>query len=213
VFTTEVIMAGFGGQGMLLSGKLLAHAAMERGLEVSWLPSYGPEMRGGTANVTVCLSDHPVGSPYIRHPQVLLVMNRPSLERFAPVVRPGGLIVVNSSLVPDKCGREDCTIVYVAASEVARQAGAARAANMAMLGVYVGWSGIVDAEATIHAIQEEFRNKRKLILPNVAAFKAGLEEGAKSRKAGQEIGSEAGHAVGRGSGRGAARNAGQGVGA
>ena len=86
--TTEVLMAGFGGQGMLLSGKLLAYAAMQMGKEVSWLPSYGPEMRGGTANVTVCVSDRPVGSPYITRPTALLVMNQPSLEKFGPRVRP-----------------------------------------------------------------------------------------------------------------------------
>ena len=81
---TEVLMAGFGGQGMLLAGKILAHAAMTRGLQVSWLPSYGPEMRGGTANVTVCVSEKPIGSPLITNPRGLLVMNLPSLEKFAP---------------------------------------------------------------------------------------------------------------------------------
>ena len=90
--TTEVLMAGFGGQGMLLSGKLLAYAAMEMGKEVSWLPSYGPEMRGGTANVTVCISERPVGSPYITEPNALLVMNQPSLEKFGPKVKSGGLL-------------------------------------------------------------------------------------------------------------------------
>ena len=181
--STEVLMAGFGGQGMLLSGKLLAYAAMNRGLEVSWLPSYGPEMRGGTANVTVCISDVPVGSPYIGSPRALLVMNQPSLEKFGPRVKPGGLIVINTSLVPVKSDRKDCTLIYVAAAELAKQAGTARAANLVMLGVYVGWSGIVDLEATIHAIEKEFKDKAKFIPANVAAFKAGVEEGIRAKGA------------------------------
>jgi 2-oxoglutarate ferredoxin oxidoreductase subunit gamma len=181
--STEVLMAGFGGQGMLLSGKLLAYAAMAKGLEVSWLPSYGPEMRGGTANVTVCVSDVPVGSPYISHPRALLVMNQPSLEKFGSRVKPGGLIVINTSLVPVKTDRQDCSIIYIAANEVAKQAGTARAANLVMLGVYVGWSQIVDPEDTIHAIEKEFKEKAKFIPANVAAFKAGYEEGRKSRGA------------------------------
>ena len=181
--STEVLMAGFGGQGMLLSGKLLAHAAMEKGLEVSWLPSYGPEMRCGTANVTVCISDKPVASPYIVYPRALLVMNQPSLEKFAPRVKPGGLIVVNSSLVPVKSDRQDCQVVYVAANQVAQQAGTGRAANLVMLGVYVGWSEVVSLESTVRAIEEEFAEKAKFIPANVAAFKAGYEEGRKARGA------------------------------
>ena len=178
---TEVLMAGFGGQGMLLSGKLLAYAAMKKGMEVSWLPSYGPEMRGGTANVTVCLSDRPVGSPYISSPKALLVMNRPSLDKFGPRVKTGGLIVVNSSLVQIEADRADCTVIYVAANELATKAGTARAANLVMLGVYVGWSGVVEGETTIQMIEKEFARKAKFIPANVAAFKLGLEEGLKAR--------------------------------
>jgi 2-oxoglutarate ferredoxin oxidoreductase subunit gamma len=97
--STEVLMAGFGGQGMLIAGKLLARASMEAGNEVSWLPSYGPEMRGGTANVIVCVSSTPIGSPLIDRPRGLIVMNRPSLDKFVGKVKPGGVIVVNSSLI------------------------------------------------------------------------------------------------------------------
>jgi len=179
---TEVLMAGFGGQGMLLSGKLLAYSAMKKGMEVSWLPSYGPEMRGGTANVTVCLSDNPVGSPYISKPRALLVMNQPSLEKFGPRVKPGGLIVVNTSLVPIEAKRKDCTVVYIAAGELAQKAGTIRAANLVMLGAYVGWAGIVDKDTTIAMIKKEFKNKAKFIPANVAAFKLGYEEGRKARK-------------------------------
>ena len=166
---------------MLLSGKLLAYAAMSRGMEVSWLPSYGPEMRGGTANVTVCISDKPVGSPYIARPKALLVMNRPSLDKFAPRVKPGGLIVVNRSLVTVPADRPDCTEIYIQANELAVEAGTVRAANLVMLGVYVGWSGIVDGETTVKMIEKEFAKKQKFIPTNVAAFKIGLAEGLKAR--------------------------------
>jgi len=178
---TEVLMAGFGGQGMLLSGKLLAHAAMEQGMEVSWLPSYGPEMRGGTANVTVCISDEPVGSPYITQPTALLVMNQPSLEKFGPRVREGGLIVVNTTLVPIKSDRDDCAVLYIDAGGLAEKAGTARAANLVMLGAYVGWSGIVEHDVTVKEIESEFARKAKFIPANVAAFKAGFIEGRKLR--------------------------------
>jgi 2-oxoglutarate ferredoxin oxidoreductase subunit gamma len=182
---TEVLMAGFGGQGMLLSGKLLAYAAMSKGKEVSWLPSYGPEMRGGTANVTVCISDKPVGSPYIASPRALLVMNRPSLDKFAPKVKPGGLIVVNSSLVHVPADRADCTVIYIPANELAIQAGTARAANLVMLGAYVGWSGVVEEETAIQMIEKEFAKKAKFIPANVAAFKLGYQEGLTAKGGGR----------------------------
>lgn len=180
---TEVLMAGFGGQGMLLSGKLLAYAAMYQGLEVSWLPSYGPEMRGGTANVTVCISEKQVASPYIAHPRALLVMNQPSLEKFGPRVKPGGLIVVNTSLIPVRSDRDDCTVVYIDAAGLAASAGTARAANLVMLGAYVGWSGIVKPEVTEKMIEKEFADKAKFIPSNLAAFRAGCEEGLKAKGA------------------------------
>ena len=178
---TEVLMAGFGGQGMLLAGKILAHAAMTQGLEVSWLPSYGPEMRGGTANVTVCISEQPIGSPLITNPRALLVMNLPSLEKFAPRVRPGGVIVVNTSLVSKGSEREDCTEVRVAAREIAAAAGTDRAANFVMLGAYVGATGVVPPEAIEAEIAEEFSGRKAKFVPaNVAAFQAGLAEGKKA---------------------------------
>jgi len=177
--TTEVLMAGFGGQGMLLSGKLLAHAALEEGKEVSWLPSYGPEMRGGTANVTVCISDKQVGSPYITKPAALLVMNQPSLEKFSDKVKQGGFIIVNTSLISIKANRDDCTVLYVDAAGLAAKAGTARAANLVMFGAYVGWSEVVSHDMCVKMIEEEFASKAKFIAANVAAFKAGYVEGAK----------------------------------
>ncbi|MFA6033751.1 MAG: 2-oxoacid:acceptor oxidoreductase family protein [Myxococcota bacterium] len=180
---TEVLMAGFGGQGMLLSGKLLAYAAMYSGLEVSWLPSYGPEMRGGTANVTVVISEKQVASPYIDQPRALLVMNQPSLEKFASKVRPGGLIVVNTSLIPVKCDRADCTVVYIDANELATRAGSPRAANLVMLGAYIARSGVVGDKTVEKIIEKEFAGKPKFIPSNLAAFRAGYEAEIAGRKA------------------------------
>jgi 2-oxoglutarate ferredoxin oxidoreductase subunit gamma len=177
---TEVLMAGFGGQGMLLAGKILAHAAMTEGLEVSWLPSYGPEMRGGTANVTVCISERPIGSPLITNPRGLVVMNLPSLEKFAPKVRAGGVIVINTSLVGRGSERDDVAEVQVDAREMAAEAGTYRAANFGMLGAYIGATDVGAGEAIEREIAEEFSGpKEKFIPANVAAFRAGVEAGKK----------------------------------
>lgn len=181
---TEVVMAGFGGQGMLMAGKVLAQAALDVGMEVSWLPSYGPEMRGGTANVIVCLSPKPIGSPLIESPRGLLVMNLPSLEKFAPKVKPGGVIVINSSLIDRDAERDDCAVVRVAAREVAIEHGSERAANFVMLGAYVGATEIVPGEAIERAIEAEFTDSKAKFVPvNVAAFRAGAAEGAKIKLA------------------------------
>ena len=177
----NVIMAGFGGQGMLLSGKLLAYAAMERGLEVSLLPSYGPEMRGGTANVTVCISDPPIGSPYVTKPTALVVMNQPSLEKFGHQVLPGGSIIINTTLVPITIERDDCSILYIDASNIAASKGTSRAANIVMLGALVGMTGLVTSDDCIGIIKQEFAKKAKFIPANIAAFEAGYEEGLNAR--------------------------------
>lgn len=179
--TGDVLMAGFGGQGMLLAGKILAQAAMEKGLEVSWLPSYGPEMRGGTANVTVRISSEPIASPLISRPHSLLAMNLPSLEKFAPNVQPGGVIVVNISLISRDPERDDCRVVKVDARKLAMEAGADRAANFVMLGAYVGATGVVRPEDVMRAIGEEFTGRKEKFVPgNRAAFEAGLVEGRKA---------------------------------
>ena len=123
---TEVIMAGFGGQGLMLIGKLLAKAGLDEGKEVTWLPSYGPEMRGGTANCTVVVSDKPIGSPLIPAPKGAIVMNRPSHDKFAPLVRPKGVLVVNSSLIPDTTPRSDLTVFRIPANEIAMEEGSGR---------------------------------------------------------------------------------------
>lgn len=180
---TDVLMAGFGGQGMLLAGKVLAQASMEIGKEVSWLPSYGPEMRGGTANVIVCIASTPIGSPLIESPRGLIVMNLPSLDKFAPKVKPGGVIVINASLIDRDAHRDDCVVIKVDARDLAQKAGSVRAANFVMLGAYAGATDVVPAEAIEHAIEEEFAgDKAKFIASSIAAFRAGYDAGRPFRK-------------------------------
>jgi len=179
--STDVLMAGFGGQGMLLAGKLLAHAAMSEGLEVSWLPSYGPEMRGGTANVIVCLSEEPIGSPLITSHRGLVVMNLPSLEKFGPRVRPGGVIVVNTSMIDREYERDDCVIVRVDARRIATDAEAERAQNLVMLGAYLGATDALPYDSVERAIVETFTGRKARFVPaNVAALRRGIAEGRRA---------------------------------
>ncbi|MBW1776977.1 MAG: 2-oxoacid:acceptor oxidoreductase family protein [Deltaproteobacteria bacterium] len=173
---SEVMFAGFGGQGILLSGKILAEAAMEKELEVAWVPSYGPEMRGGTAYCTVVISDNPIASPIIRNPMHLVAMNRPSLEKFAGTVKPGGVILVNSSLIPIASGREDVDELSVPVTDIAAGLGNVRTANIVALGAFVARSGIIDFETLKETVRNEFKQKKKFIEMNMAA----LEEGRKA---------------------------------
>lgn len=172
----EVIFAGFGGQGILVSGKILAHAAMEAGLEVSWTPSYGPEMRGGTAFCIVIISDKPIGSPVTRNPKNLVAMNQPSLEKYSPLVRPGGIILINSSLIAIDSGRNDIDEITIPANEIANDVGSPKTANIVALSAFVARSGIVDFELLRESVKEEFAGKKRLIPINMAA----MDEGAKA---------------------------------
>ena len=132
--TCEILIAGFGGQGILFSGKFLAYKGLLEGIQVSWLPSYGPEMRGGTANCNVILSDTPVGSPIITSPDVLIAMNLPSLEKYVNSVRSGGQIYVDSSLIDAKVERDDVDVFYIPATQMAKDEGIASLANMIIIG-------------------------------------------------------------------------------
>ena len=131
---TEVIFAGFGGQGALFAGQVLAFAAMDAGHDVTWMPSYGPEMRGGTANCTVVIADEEIGSPTVKNPKAVVVMNLPSLDKFEPLVTPGGILIVNSSLVNRNPTRTDITWLMIPAQEIAETIGPRRMLNMVMLG-------------------------------------------------------------------------------
>jgi 2-oxoglutarate ferredoxin oxidoreductase subunit gamma len=174
----DVIMAGFGGQGILLIGKMLAYAGMHEGKEVSWLPSYGPEMRGGTCNCTVVISDRPVGSPVIRSPRAVLAMNLPSLDKFEHDVRPGGLLLMNSSLINRDPARTDLTVVKVPANEIANSLGNPRAANMVALGAYLGATGAVSVAEVEAVVRETFSAKPQLVESNLLALHRGFAVGA-----------------------------------
>ena len=128
------VFAGFGGQGILFAGKVVAYAGLIEGRELSWLPSYGPEMRGGTANCSICLSDEPIGSPLVTNPNVLIAMNRPSLDKFVNEVEPGGTILLDSSLIDERVERDDVTVFYVPASKLAEENGLKGLANIILVG-------------------------------------------------------------------------------
>lgn len=132
--TTQILIAGFGGQGILFAGKFLAYKGLLEDLQVSWLPSYGPEMRGGTANCSVILSDGPIGSPIITAPDVLIAMNLPSLQKYVDAVAPGGQIYVDSTLISEKAARTDVQAYYIPATQMANDAGVSTLANMVMMG-------------------------------------------------------------------------------
>jgi len=172
----EVQFAGFGGQGIMLMGQILAQAAMKAGAQVVWIPSYGPEMRGGTAYCTVVISDRPIGSPIIRNPKHLVAMNRPSLEKFAPSVKPGGVIFINSSIIDIGAGRSDVDVLKVPIIEVAKAIGNVKAANIVALAAFVARSKVVDFNLLKESVQEKFAEKEKLIPINMKA----LEEGRKA---------------------------------
>lgn len=169
----EVIMAGFGGQGIMLIGKLLAYAGMEEGKEVCWLPSYGPEMRGGTANCTVVLSKRPIGSPVIETPTACIVMNRPSLDRFGPKVKKNGLLIVNSSLIDVPANRNDVDVVYIPCNQVAIECGNGKAANMVALGAYIGKSEAVKIETLIALVRQQFSSHANLVELNIQTLQKG----------------------------------------
>jgi 2-oxoglutarate ferredoxin oxidoreductase subunit gamma len=174
---TEIILAGFGGQGVLLIGKMLAYAAMKMDREVTWMPAYGPEMRGGTCNCTVVLSDRPIGSPISKSPHGLIALNLPSLDKFEDAVRPGGVIVVNTSLINRLPHRTDVTVVAVPANEVAIECGSPKAANMVTLGAYLGASGVVELDQVKAIVAESFAAKPKLVEVNHAALSRGFAFG------------------------------------
>lgn len=144
--TTNLLIAGFGGQGILFAGKFLAYKALLEGRQLSWLPSYGPEMRGGTANCSVILSDEPIGSPIVSRPDVLIAMNLPSLDKYEDAVVPGGTILVDSTLIERKVKRDDVRVFYVPSTAMAHEIGAPTLANMIMVGKFIRETGAVSDE-------------------------------------------------------------------
>ena len=177
----EMIFAGFGGQGVLLMGKMIAYVGLASGKEVSWLPSYGAEMRGGTANCTVVVADEPVGSPVVATPWALIAMNLPSLDKFEPALVPGGVLLVNTSLITRPSVRTDVKIVNVAANDIANEIGNPRGANMVVLGCFIGATDVVPVEPMEDLIRQTFAKKSHLIDINLVCFRRGLEEGRKQK--------------------------------
>jgi 2-oxoglutarate ferredoxin oxidoreductase subunit gamma len=163
--TQELILAGFGGQGVLLMGQLLAYAGMYEGKNVSWLPSYGPEMRGGTANCNVVVSDEMVGSPVVSEADTVIVMNRPSLDMFEKSVKKGGNLFINSSLIDKKSERTDICVYYVPANEIADKLGNIRAANMVMLGAVLEAAKTADPAQVIEALRYIMGEKKHHLIP------------------------------------------------
>ena len=172
----QFIFAGFGGQGMLLISKFVAMAAMLDGKHVSWLPSYGPEMRGGTANCSVIVSDKDVASPLVDKADVIVVMNLPSLDKFEEHVKPGGLLVINSSIIDRKSTRDDITVVYCDANRIAEAVGNPKGANVAILGAMLEKEPIVDLDKMTEAIRIELgERKARFLEGNKKALIAGME--------------------------------------
>ncbi|MDP4108531.1 MAG: 2-oxoacid:acceptor oxidoreductase family protein [Bacillota bacterium] len=171
----QILIAGFGGQGILFSGKFLVYAGLLQDHEVSWLPSYGPEMRGGTANCNVIISDEPIGSPIIINPTELIVMNAPSFEKFEKNVVPGGKIFLDSSLIPSKVNRTDVEPFYIPATQLAADNGMPKLANMIMVGKFIKETGICTDEIITKTIEKNVpKNKPELAEINRKALELGL---------------------------------------
>ena len=171
----EVIVSGFGGQGALFAGQLLAYTGLDDGYHVTWIPSYGPEMRGGTAHCTVILSDDDIGSPIIREPTICIVMNPPSMEKYDPLVKPGGLLVVNSTLVRSESSRGDLAVLYVPANELAAELGNVKMANVVLLGAMLGAKEILPVDSVKRTLDRHIPKRRQYnVQPNKLALDRGL---------------------------------------
>ena len=167
------VFAGFGGQGVILAGKILAQAGVDEGLRVTWLPSYGPEMRGGTANCTVVLSDEPIGSPVVDNPTALVTMNLPSLDRFEKTVAESGTILINSSLITRPIQRNYVQVFRVPANDIAVSLGSSQAANMVALGAIIKATGIISLESIRNAMASMLSHKGNITAVNKQALDAG----------------------------------------
>ena len=170
----EVIIAGFGGQGLMLMGRLLAYAGMLEGKKVAWMPSYGPEMRGGTANCTVIISSEEIASPIVTNPKTVIAMNKPSLDKFESLIQKDGLIVLNNSLIDQEVKRDDVRVLKIQANDIANKLGNLRVANMVTLGAYVKKTGVVKLESIFKALEKALAGKNQKILDlNKVALKKG----------------------------------------
>ena len=156
----EILIAGFGGQGVMSMGTTMAEAALSEGLNVSWLPSYGPEMRGGTANCSVVIADSEIISPIVLQPSELIAMNLPSLDKFEPAVKSGGYIYVNNTIIKRKLARTDVKAIYVPTLDIAAELGNMRVANMVMLGSYIEATGVLKFDTVVNMLRNVFTGKK-----------------------------------------------------
>lgn len=179
-----MIFAGFGGQGVLTAGQILAYTGIHEGKQVAWIPSYGPEMRGGTANCTVVISDGRIGSPIVNAPRGIVVFNRPSLEKFGPMTKSGGLIIINQSLIDIVSGRSDVTEILIPANDIALKAGNVKAVNMVMVGAFVAATEIVKFDSLLEIVKEKMAKKKELLELNLRVVEEGYQF-AKSALAGK----------------------------
>ncbi|MGB2697380.1 MAG: 2-oxoacid:acceptor oxidoreductase family protein [Candidatus Zixiibacteriota bacterium] len=171
-----VIMSGFGGQGIIKAGILLAYAGMIDGKHVTFFPAYGAEMRGGTANCSVVISSDEVTSPVVPHPDTVIIMNQPSLTRFESTVKPGGLFLINSSLVSQDPKRKDVTVIKIPANDIAEKIGTIKIANMVMIGAYIKKTNAVKLESVVKSLSKVFtRAKEDILKKNQEALKKGME--------------------------------------
>ncbi len=177
----EIIMSGFGGQGVMVMGQLLTQAGMLENKNVSWMPSYGPEMRGGTANCSVIISDEKVGEPTVSEPSAAIIMNSPSLDKFEPILKSNGIMIINSSLVDKAAERKDIQDYCVPINDIANELGSIKMINMVALGAFLAATGIVTNESLIQAFAKKFVSKPKLVSVNVEAFSRGYEFVVKSK--------------------------------
>ncbi len=171
---TEIIISGFGGQGVLFAGQLLAYAGMGEGKQVTWIPSYGPEMRGGTANCTVIISDEEIGSPFVRNPTAVVAMNLPSLLKYEKVVKPGGILVVNASIINQIPTRSDIRIVSIPGNEISEKIGDRRMTNMVLIGGLIANLPVLPLESLEKALAEHLPARHQRLLPfNYQALRQG----------------------------------------
>ncbi len=173
---TEIVIAGFGGQGVLFAGEVLAYAAMDTGKVVTWIPSYGPEMRGGTANCTVIISDEEIGSPLVLNPRGVIAMNLPSFDKYEPLVTPDGVLVANASLINRSAKRSDITVISIPANEIAEELGDKRLMNMVALGAFLEKLPVLSLESVEQALKDHLPERhRRLLTLNFEALQGGAE--------------------------------------
>jgi 2-oxoglutarate ferredoxin oxidoreductase subunit gamma len=171
---TSIIISGFGGQGALFAGQLLAYAAMDSGKEVTWIPSYGPEMRGGTAHCTVVIGDEPIGAPLVRNPDCVIAMNLPSVDKYESLIKTGGRLVYDSTLVKRTLRRDDISAASVPAHDIALRCGSQQLVNIAMLGALIALCPLVELAAVEQALRTHLPQRHAgLLRPNILALHAG----------------------------------------